>query len=77
MIKKCDCKKCGLCKQIYWLANKRVNCEEYGSMPAPTHCDKFITIKEYEMQQKIKQDYERQMKYAEYIWHIVDKVEVK
>lgn len=70
MTKKCNCEKCGLCKQIYWLANKRVNCEEYGSMPAPTHCDKFITIKEYEIQQKAKEDYERQMKHLEYIWTI-------
>lgn len=71
--KKCKCEKCILCKQIYWLANKRVNCIEFGNMAAPTHCYRYITIEEYEIQQKVKEDYERQMKHLEYVWSIVEK----
>lgn len=71
-VKKCKCEKCGYCKQIYWLANKRVNCIEYGNMAAPTHCDRFITIEEYQAQQRAKEDYDRQMKHLEYVWSIVE-----
>ena len=70
--KKCKCEKCGYCKQIYYTANKWVVCEKYNETVAPTYCDKFITIEDYKIEQKAKQDYERQMKHMEYVWAVTE-----
>lgn len=75
MVKKCKCKKCGYCKQIFTATSvTRINCEKVGfDMVIPSYCDEFITIEEYKMQQEFKKDYERQIKYAERVWSILEK----
>lgn len=56
MVKKCNCKKCVYCKQIFTSTNvSRINCETVGTdIVMPTYCNQYKTERELTIERVVK-----------------------